>query len=119
MDSDMPHRDKPSRTSNASNAQDLGKALDPLLKRANWEPIGFRSDCSWTPRGLAIATLMWACSGGSSLNERLEEARKVAKEIENKGVPKEISYNAFMALLRRWTSDLRPILLVALHQLIE
>lgn len=115
----MPHRDQQSRTSNASNAQDLGAALDPFLKRANWGPVEFRSDCNWTPRGLAIAALMWACSGGSSLKERLEDARKVAKNIENKGAPKKISYNAFMHLLRRWTFDLRPILLAALHQLIE
>ena len=68
--------------------------------------MSFRKDCSWSPRGLIAAALLWAWSREVALTERFEQALSAVGGINDCQAPGTTSYQAFIKLLTRWTSAL-------------
>jgi hypothetical protein len=95
------------------NARSLQQALSLWLRSVVFAKVVFRVDCRWTPLGLTVAALLWGCSGSLSLTDRWEQALEVASTILPGQVPAKMSYQAFLKMLRRWTPQLRELLLIA------
>lgn len=84
--------------------QDLNLALRWLLKGANFAPVRWREDCRWSIHGLVMTAILWAWSGENTLGGRFEQAKKTTRRmLDRQNVPA-ASYQAFMKLLRRWTT---------------
>jgi len=115
----MSHRDRDGHTAKSRNAQDLTVVFQWLFQTANWKPIGFRPECGWSPRALCLAVLLWCWSDQKALTERFRAARKVAHRVSPQGVPRQVSYQAFMKLLVRWTGPLLIVLATALRGRME
>jgi hypothetical protein len=109
----MAHQDRGSGGSECSHACDLHKALRWLTAGAPLREIVFRFDCTWTPRTLVFAALLWAWSDEKTLIERFTVARKII--INRLGGQQEPagSYQAFIKLLCKWTEPLREALSTA------
>jgi len=115
----MSHRDKDCRTGSGTYAQDLVAATDRLLSEVDWKNIEFRKDCKWTVRGLVTAALVWAWSSKTTLKGRFAQALRLARGLGRRFAPAETSYQAFIKLLVRWTSELRECLVPAFQFLME
>ena len=98
------------------NAHDLGKALRWLLRGVSLGGIVFRSDCTWTPRSLICAALLWAWSDEKTLWERFATSRKIIKILFGKQAEPAKSYQAFIKVLRKWTDPLLQVLQVAFRR---
>ncbi|MDB5389454.1 MAG: Transposase domain protein [Planctomycetaceae bacterium] len=85
----------------------LGRALKWLLGCVNWK-IKFRDDCTWTPSLLAAAAMLWAWGEQPSVKDRFSIARKITSYLFGLQWELAQSYQAFIKLLSRWTSDLIP-----------
>lgn len=86
--------------------QELNRALSWLLKGADFFAVQWREDCRWSIHGLVMTAILWAWSGETTLGERFKQARKISQRMLGvKSIP-EASYQAFMKLLRRWTTAL-------------
>lgn len=114
---------KPSGSSGGAvpllNSVDLGRALQWILARVDWSAVGFRDDCSWTPRVLAAAAILWAWSDEWTLGERFVAARRLVAHLpseEPSEGPLATSYQAFIKLLMRWTATLVILLQTAFRQ---
>jgi len=109
----MSHRDAHSLVH--LHAGCLQLALRGLLRRVTWGGLAFREDCTWSPRLLAIAGLLWAWSDEPTLTDRFQAVRKIVlylfPQTDLAG-----SYQAFTKMLRRWTPLLIPRLQSALRQ---
>ena len=88
------------------NSVDLARALQWVLSGVCWLSIVFRGDCTWTPKRLAVAALLWAWSDEITLGERFLTARRLAAHLEPEADPLAGSYQAFITLLQRWTKCL-------------
>jgi Transposase DDE domain len=115
----MSHRDTDSRTTSVTHAQELSAAVQGLLGTIQWTNVRFRRDCRWTPMGLAVAALMWACSAKTTLGDRFEQALKLAHGLGRHFAPAQTSYQAFLKILVRWTAALRQDLVLQYHLLME
>ena len=60
------------------NAGLLRGALRWLFRGIHWSSIQWRTDCTWSPRLLAAAALLWAWSDECNLGTRFVTARKIA-----------------------------------------
>ncbi len=101
----MSHRD--SKTSTVRlNASCLKLALSWLLRDADVAKAVFRADCTWTPRWLTAACLLWAWSDEPTLVERWVSARRLVGFLWSPATPLAESYQAFSKLLVRWTGVL-------------
>jgi hypothetical protein len=109
----MAHQDLGSRGSECSHAGDLHKALRWLTAGASLRGIAFRLDCTWTPRTLVFAALLWAWSDERTLWERFTIARKIIINRYGKQQEPAGSYQAFIKLLGKWTEPLREALSTA------
>lgn len=109
----MTHQDRGSRGSECTHAGDLHKALRWLTAGAALRGIAFRFDCTWTPRLLAFAALLWAWSDEKTLGERFTIARKIIINRLGKQQEPAGSYQAFIKLLVKWTEPLRESLSAA------
>lgn len=98
------------------NAQCLKRALQWLFTGIEWSTLQFRRDCTWTPRSLAWAAVLWAWSDESTLVERFQTVRKILQFLVPKQGDLATSYQAFIKLLVRWTVRLRGLLQAALRQ---
>lgn len=112
----MPHRDHSVLAEPNDHHQDLKVVLDWLLAGSDFSNARFRDLCTWTPRSLAGAALLWAWSGEAALTERFTWARKIAVVILDPGSPTASTYQAFLKLLRAWTAVLAAALAVALRR---
>ena len=86
------------------NSAYLGQALQWILARGDWKSVGFRDDCSWTPRVLSAAALLWAWSDEGTLGERFFAARRLVAHRhpqESGERPLATSYQALIKLLVR------------------
>lgn len=101
----MSHRDSKVKSVRL-NASDLKLALHGLLREVVWSGASFRQDCTWTPRLLAAAALLWAWSDESTLVERWTSTRRLVTFLYAPVQPLAESYQAFTKLLVRWTSVL-------------
>lgn len=84
--------------------QELNRALSWLLKGADFSAVQWRDDCRWSIHGMVMCAILWAWSGQTTLGERFQQARKITRwMLGGKDVPV-ASYQAFLKLLRRWTT---------------
>ena len=112
----MSHQDQTLRTAPALNHQDLKVVLDWLWADADLSSVRFRDGCTWTPRGLCGAALLWAWSDESGLVERFTSARKIAIEALGLSELTAKTYQAFLKMLRAWTVTLVMALVAALRR---
>jgi len=112
----MSHQDRISKQALGAHAEDLKAALDWLLADDLFAEIGFRADCTWTPYRLVFAAMLWVWGDENSLGERFRSAHKVIKWLFKRQPTPADSYQAFIKLLRKWTTPLRDRLQVAFRQ---
>jgi Transposase DDE domain len=112
----MSHQDPTCLTPPNLHHQDLKLVLDWLLEHANFAAVGFRSTCTWTPRSLTVAALLWAWSAEETLTARFTAARKIAITTLGLGGLTAATYQAFLKLLRAWTAALAVALIAALRR---
>src|SRR5580704_14661583 len=101
----MSHRDKTSHLPQL-NAGLLRWALYWLFRGIDWSSIRWRADCTWSPRLLAAAALLWAWSDESNLGTRFTTSRKIASFLFPTQDKVAGSYQAFIKLLVRWSPGL-------------
>jgi Transposase DDE domain len=112
----MPHQDQTVLTEPAAHHQDLKVVLDWLVTGTDFSHARFRDLCTWTPRSLTCAALLWAWSGEAALTERFTWARKIAVVTLGLSTLTATTYQAFLKLLRAWTVVLAAALVVALRR---
>jgi hypothetical protein len=100
----MSHQDQTGHTQSALHHQDLKIVLDWLLVGADFSAAHFRDLCTWTPRSLTCAALLWAWSAEETLTDRFVAARKIAIEALGLGDLIAQTYQAFLKMLRAWTA---------------
>lgn len=111
----MSHQDPTCLTPPNRHHQDLQVVLDWLLEHADFAAVGFRSTCTWTPRSLTVAALLWAWSAGEALTARFAAARKIAIVMLGLDALTATTYQAFLKLLRAWTAAVAVVLIAALR----
>ncbi len=110
----MSHQDQ-GKIEGRLNSAHLAQALQWLLTGMNWETVKFRQDCTWTPKLLSAAALMWAWSGETTLGERFVTVRRLIEHLFHTETLA-TSYQAFLKLLCRWTGELVNLLQVELRK---
>lgn len=108
----MSHQDSKVRF----NAVCLKQALRWLFAGISWSTVKFRDDCSWTPRLLAAAGMLWAWADESTLVERFQSVRKITELLYPQQRQLAQTYQAFIKRLRRWTPQLALMIQAALRQ---
>ena len=108
----MSHRDTQVRL----NIVCLRQCLNWLLAGIDWRSITFRDDCTWTPKSLVVAALLWAWSDEQTLTERFRIVRKIILSLGSEQQQLATSYQAFIKMLRRWTTRLAVLLQATLQQ---
>lgn len=98
------------------NSVYLLEAFQWLMAGARWDKIKLRDECTWTPRWIVAAGLLWAWSNENTLGERFRCSRRLVAQMNEDGIKPAGSYQAFLKLLCRWTGTLVPILQRALQQ---
>lgn len=111
----MSHRDS-TLTAVRLNAACLRQALGWLLAHIDWSSITFRKECTWTPKFLTAASLLWTWSDEPTLTERFATARRLAAFLFSPPGSLAESYQCYTKLLRRWTGPLMEILKTALRE---
>lgn len=111
----MAHQDQEYGDS-ASHASDLHEVLDWLTSGLSASVLGLRAACTWRPKTLTFAALLWAWSDEKTLLERFVVARKIIIDRSVGQRQPAGSYQAFVKLLRRWTAPLRQMLSDAFRQ---
>ena len=112
----MSHQDKVGHTRSRCHLQDLAATLKWLLADADFAAIRFRNGCSWTPRGLVCAALIWAWSESHALTRRLAQALKVVHAMGIQQTEPAGTYQAFLKMLRTWTVPLAQALTAAFRR---
>jgi hypothetical protein len=97
-------------------ADQLKAALQWLLVGGEWKRIALRKDCTWTPRQLVAAALMWAWSAEPTLGERFLAARRITAHLDQPQQELATSSQAFLKLLVRWTGRLLIIVQALFRQ---
>lgn len=111
----MPHQDPTRPTGSAAHHQDLKAVLDWLTAEADFAAVRFRGTCTWSPRGLACAALLWVWSAEATLTERFTAARRIALVSLGLDAATATTYQAFTKRLRAWTAALVMALVAVLR----
>ena len=112
----MPHQDDPGHIASAPHHQALHQALDWLVSPADLSEVTFRPECTWTPKALIFAAILWAWSDETTLTARFARVRKVVLAMAIlTGVPAR-SYQAFLKLLRTRAVTLTVALVAAFRR---
>jgi hypothetical protein len=112
----MPHQGQHLLNPPALHHQDLRRALDWLSADADLSGTRLRGSCTWTPRGLICAALLWAWSDEPTLVARFRAARKIARLALGLDAEPAATYQAFLKLLRARTTALAALLILALRR---
>lgn len=112
----MRHQDHVGSVSEGTNADDLFQAFRWMTSKVAWMPLPWREECTWTPRWLAFAAMLWAWSDEKTLTDRFRIARKIICRLQGEQEQPAESYQAFIKLLNRWSETLRAWLTVAFQQ---
>ena len=112
----MRHQDHVRSVGERTHADDLFHALRWVTGSITWSRIAWRAECTWTPRWLACAALLWAWSDEKTLTDRFRIARKIICQLLGGQEQPAASYQAFIKLLRKWTEPLRELLTEAFRQ---
>jgi len=101
------------------NASCLKLALQWLLANVDWSIVNWRKDCTWTPRLLTAAALVWAWSDELTLVDRFWSARRLVAHLFAPNEALAESYQCFTKLLRRWTDPLIQCVQTALRRRLQ
>lgn len=112
----MSHQDTVGHTGSAPHHQALNQALNWLLNSASLAHVTFRGDCTWTPKGLIFAAILWAWSDEKTLTDRFSVARKIVCVMAILSGPPARSYQAFLKVLTTWTVTLALALVTAFRR---
>lgn len=112
----MRHQDHGRTVGERTNADDLFRALRWITAKVCWLPLPWRAECTWTPRELSFAALLWAWSDEKTLADRFRVARKIICHERGEQDQPASSYQAFVKLLGKWTEPLRAWLTAAFQQ---
>ena len=112
----MSHQDLLRKSAAGTHAAELYKVFQWLTPARCFHAIEFRRDCAWTPRTLVFAALLWSWSDFSKLGRRFQHALKIIRGSFKKQHVPEVSYQAFVKLLCRWTDSLLACLLKAYRE---
>jgi IS4 transposase len=112
----MRHQDHGRNAGERTNADDLFKGLRWITAAVSWLPLPWRAECTWTPRELAFAGLLWTWSDEKTLTGRFQTARKIICHWRGGQDQPATSYQAFTKLLGKWTEPLRALLTAAFQQ---
>lgn len=112
----MSHRDQDGHIAGGENAQDLHTIFQWLLGGMSCAGIAWRPNCSCSPQGLILTGLLWAWSDEAALTRRFSRALKIAYTLSPEGVPRKLSYQAFLKLLVKWTPLLIGLLVESLRE---
>jgi hypothetical protein len=112
----MSHQDTDGHTGSAPQHQALKQALDWLLDLAPLSTVHFREECTWTPKALIFAAMLWAWSDEKTLTERFSVARKIVIAMQWLCRRPAKSYQAFLKMLKTWTVTLTVALQTAFRQ---
>ena len=111
----MSHQDQGRSSSRESYLQALNRTIGWWLDDCDFSGITWRKDCSWSPRCLTTAALCWALGEETNLTDRFRSARKITARLFPRQEPGG-SYQAFVKLLRKWTSTLLAALMICFRQ---
>jgi hypothetical protein len=114
----MSHQDLPARGLR-TNSADLRSALQWLLAGVDLSAIRFRTDCTWSPQWLIWTSLLWAWSDEQTLLERFACAQRLICHLQGHEAKAATSYQAFLKVLKRWTSGLVALLQMKLRKRME
>ncbi len=106
----MAHQDRGRKSARCTHAHDLHQALRWLLAGVSLSGITFRFNCTWTPRSLVFAGLLWAWSDEQTLLDRFATARKIIMNLFGVQHQPATSYQAFTKVLCKWTGPLLGVL---------
>ena len=109
----MSHQDLCRDSGSKTHASELYHMFRWLVADHCFENLSCRNDCSWSPRSLAFAALLWTWSDYSRLGDRFEHALQVLQMVSRSSRAPRVSYQAFMKLLARWTPPLLDSMLTA------
>lgn len=115
----MRHQDHVCRKGERTYADELFAVFQRLTVGVDWTVIRTRVECTWTPRLLIFAALLWAWSDERTLTDRFRVARKVIGRWVGKQEQPATSYQAFTKLLRKWTEPLRELLTAVLREAMQ
>jgi hypothetical protein len=113
MESGMSHQDTDGHSGSAPQHQALKQALDWLLNVAPLSKVCFRKECTWTPKALIFAAMLWAWSDEKTLTDRFAVARKIVIAMAIRCRRPAQSYQAFLKMLKTWTLTLTMALQAA------
>jgi hypothetical protein len=116
MESGMSHQDAVRLTDSTPHHQALKDALDWLFPPPTVAGVRFRDDCTWTPKGLTFAAILWAWSDEKTLTERFFLARKVVVAMTILARKPAATYQAFLKLLRTWAVALTVALVAGFRE---
>jgi Transposase DDE domain len=115
----MRHQDHGRNVGERTNTDDLFRALRWITAKVSWLPLPWRTECTWTPRELSFAALLWAWSDEKTLTDRFQTARKIICQGRGEQDQPASSYQAFVKLLGKWTEPLRALLTAAFQQQVQ
>jgi hypothetical protein len=116
MESGMSHQDTDGHNGSAPQHQALKEALDWLLHLAPLATVRFRDQCTWTPKALIFAAMLWAWSDEKTLTERFSAGRKIVIAMGWLCRRPAQSYQAFLKMVKTWTVTLTIALQAAFRQ---
>lgn len=106
----MSHQDRKFREPIVVNHEAIRQAVNSLFAAKVFRGLRkARKGAMWTPRMLVVVALCWAWSAAEGLNERFEEARKVAAKLF-RWLPKPgKTYHGFLKQLAKWHVELQLV----------
>jgi hypothetical protein len=119
MGSGMSHQDTDGDNGSAPQHQALKRALDWLLNPAPLASVHFRERCTWTPKALIFAAMLWAWSDQKTLTDRFAIGRKIVIAMAELAGRPATSYQAFLKMLKTWTAALTIALQTAFRRRIQ
>lgn len=114
----MPHQDQSifaGFSTSTANHKYIFRLLSWLFQGVCWQQTRMRSDCSWTPRTLAAAGILWAWADQHTLGDRFAQTLKIVTKVFHRSTPPVASYQSFIKLLRRHTTTVVPSLIARLR----
>lgn len=87
-----------------THSVDLQSALQWLLAGADFSQIRFRRECTWGVSWLVQAALLWVWSDEATLRERFDCAQRLTRHLQADQAKSTTLYQAFLKMLRRWTT---------------
>ncbi len=115
----MSHQDPTSHTAPSAHHQALEQTPDRLLAPAALAGIGFRPNCTWTPRASIFTALLWAWSDERALTDRFVTVPKLVVWMVRLTREPAATTQAFLKGLKSGTAALALVLVTAFRHRIR